>query len=242
MKQRSEILAHAETLVSGGVSRRRMDAILRAEHGHSIGKATFTKLYRSRVQQISGQPPTTGFRHPVNRKQSNYNALIAHHFLPDEARVLTRSLKTLRLHEIGIMTRQRERLFNDYQRKAVRNEYTRAEFWSGWREYVLSWYDRTARHWKNEWARWNIKKGHNLSKTKFDFRDLVWAWFGRIKSGIPKGYEYGKRKPKKDFVEKNKLQTARFIHHLRSNIAQTTDPERKAQLQKQIARLQETLK
>ena len=244
--RRDEIYEEARRLIRGGISRRRMDVVLREKYGRSVGHAAHKRLFNERVQQIAKREAqrVTGYRSPRTRKQQRYTRLVRAHFLPEEAKLLASRLKTLKYHEIAIMTAGRDRLYQRFLRHAAEQGYSRAVFQSEWRSTVENWYNRTVVKWQRSYEKSMVKRGFHPDKSH-DFTSLLWRWFGHVKSELPPELQaYApkhKRKTQKPPTV-DKIQTSRWINGLKKSLKETTDPKRQAELRQQIKRLQESIR
>lgn len=251
MASRAEIQSHARYLVQGGMSRRRMDAALKSEYGHSIGRATFTKLLHERVQQIVERERAT-FEPKVykpfkKRKQSAYQRLIADHFLPEEAHELAKKLHAIgKINEIKIMTNAREKLYKQFVRMADRENYSGNDFRDFWRETVFEWYEKHAIAWRKAAEFWHIKQDHVLRNkwtvkkgrqiTITQYLKLMWSWFGHVKSQLPEKDQYfspgRKKREKQKQVDVRKASLSAEINT--NKRLRDQNPERRAYWQEKI--------
>lgn len=238
---RQEILNYAQYLIREGTSRRKMDTILREKFGHSIGHPTHQRIYQERVRTIRERETARpkGYRKPRNQKEINYNKLIALRFLPEEAKELASRLKTLKYHEVEIMSSQRRKLWNGYVRKAASAGLNREEFREGWERAVNNWYRQIVVRWRKEFVRWHMHRGHDVEKRKkWNLKDLIWSWFGHVKKNLPP--EMQSETPRKHRAKRQRPVTAdrirrsEHINNLQAQIDKTNDPEMKKWLKELI--------
>jgi hypothetical protein len=250
--QRADLLHYAKRLVTGGVSRRRMNTILKdyslEKYGiaTSVGADTHSSLFKGRLEQLRRHEDerVKGFKRPRKRRESNYNKLIGGHFLPEEAKIMIASLNTLRYPEVQKMMAQRERLFSHFLRRAAKRGYTRSELPQEWRQYVRDWYATTVVKWQTAYERSQRKAGHILRKRirkgDIGLKDLLWKWYGHTKQQLPP--EQQSETPKKhrrkrqDFVTRDKITKSQRIANLQAQIERTHDPNLKTWLKGLIER------
>lgn len=198
-EQRADVQRYARHLIRAGVSRRKMDTVLKdysyEKYGirQSIGKATHSRLFQARVSTIRRRyrEYKTGERYitPVKRKEINYNKLINAHLLPQEARLLVSRLTTIRTGEVRRMIQERRQLYNQFLRRAAERGYKKSEIPTQWEQFVLNWYSRFATKWQRDWEQAMVKRGANLTKRirdgKIGYKDLLWKWYGHSKEKLP---------------------------------------------------------
>lgn len=249
--ERADLVRYANRLVQGGVSRRRMNTLLRAysleKFGveSSIGSTTHSELFHRRVEAVKRRErgyrgeEKVKFVSPTQRKRKHYNKLIDWHFLPWEAKALTDSLSTLKYHEIDHMRAQRRGLFSQFLRIAASKGYDRNELPIRWRWFVMDWYVKSAIKWQKRWERSMVKRQaslrRRLARHEIDRVDLLWKWYGHVKQNLPP--EQQSETPKKhrrkrqDFVTKDKITKSGRIANLQAQIERTKSPSMRAWLQ-----------
>ncbi len=230
---REEVLAAARKMISRGVSRRKMDKTLRAKYGRSIGHDTHITLFGSRVVEITEREAARelGFKKPRTRRQSNFNKLVGAHFLPEEARILTAGLNTLRYHEISVMAGQRKALYDGFVRRAAEKGYGSGAFRREWRRTVNKWYRKTVTRWRRDFEDWNKSQG-NITDKRRSIKDLIWTWFGHAKKELPPELQSAtprRQRPKRQRqrVRKSMVTKSLKISNLEAQLQQATDPEMK---------------
>lgn len=242
---RQEIHAEARKLVRAGISRRRMDTILRGKFGTSIGKATFSKFYRERVgaieQTMEARAPT-GYRKPRTRRARIYTQLVQSNFLPWEARELSSRLRgTKTIHELKVMAAERGRLRNRFLRYAARAGIPARELRRAWEGYVRKWYGDTAIRWQKQWERDQIKKGKQILKRRTK-EDLLWKWFGHTRKDLPPDLQYETprkaQRPRQRFITADQITRDAQINNLRRMIREAETPREAAQYRQWLSELE----
>lgn len=245
-EQRADLQHYATKLVKGGVSRRHMNTILKQYSLErfgvttSVGAATHSELFKGRVEQIRRyeEGRVRGYKSPKKRRENNYNKLISGHFLPEEAKIMTASLNTLRYPEAQKMIAQRGRLFASFLRVAAKKGYTRSELPHEWWQYVRGWYAQTVSRWQTAYERSQRKAGHTLRKRirkgEIGLKDLLWKWYGHTKQQLPPEQQTETpkkhRRKKQDFVTKDKIAKSQRIANLQAQLDRTKSPDMKAWL------------
>lgn len=249
-EQRSDVQHYARQLIRAGVSRRKMDAILKEYSlekygiGQSIGKATHSRLFQARVSTIQRQgrryQAKERYTTPRKRKESNYNKLISAHLLPQEARLLTDRLTTLRTNEIRGMLQERRQLYSRFLKRAAEQGYSKAEIPARWEQFVLNWYARAVTRWQRAWERAMIKRGASLSKRIRDgnigYNDLLWKWYGHTKEQLPP--EMQADTPRKHQRKKQKPPTVDVFRRSKKNRREETIANLQALLDKETSPMQ----
>lgn len=257
--QRADVQNYARTLVRGGVSRRRMDTILKnyslEKYGiaQSIGKSAHSKLFHERIQQIQEREAgiRRGYTAPIKRRQSNYNRLISQHFLPTEARLLLSRLNRININEIQGMAEERKALYEKFLRRAAEENYSRTEFRREWHKTVADFYTDNKSKWVKDWFLYHQENRHAIrrKKRKAGF-DAIWDWYGFIKDQLPPELQYDtprkhRRKPQKpptvdEFRVTRGQRSEQRIRNLQGQIDTETSPTQRAWLrgllQKELAK------
>jgi len=253
-EQRSDLQHYAARLVKGGVSRRRMNTILRKYSlerfgiATSIGATAHSELFHKKMEAVKRQE--RGYRQkvrlvsPAKQKEKRYNKLISWHFLPWEAKAMTDSLNTLRYHEVSHMKAQRRGLFDRFLRIAASKGYDRNELPVRWDWFVMNWYMANAVKWQKRWERAMVKQRaslrRRLQRREIDRVDLLWKWYGHVKQQLPPEQQSETpkkhRRKKQDFVTRDKIAKSQRIANLQAQIERTHDPNLKAWLRGLIER------
>lgn len=245
-KERAEILAEARRLVRGGVSRRRLDQILKDRYGRSVGHEVHKRLFQNRVQEIDSRERKRpgGYRRPRTNQEQRYNQLRQAHFLPQEAREMAAKLNTLNIHEVRTMMNQREDLYRRYLRTAAVRGYTADEFRAGWRDYVSGWYMKNRPKWRIPFERWHKDRGHKVQRVRIPV-DL-WGWYGHVKSQLPPELQHDTpkkhRRKMQKLPKKDKIMVSKWINELQEKLKATRDPSEKVRIRQQIKNLQEGIR
>lgn len=236
-----DINERARELTTQGVSRRRMDAILKSEYGRSVGHQVHAKIYSQRIESLVKQKaiPKSEVKQFKTRRQEHYSHFIDAHFLHSEA-VEFSKLKNLNYKELRIMVGERKMLWRSFVARADRKGLPASKTQSEWKKTVVRWYLRKG-YVTGKITNPNVKR---TKRTK-TAQPSPWAWFDKVKDKLPpeEQSETPRKKARKrqPRVTKNKIKIQSQLNKLHKDHKEATG-ERKKQIAEQISELQSKMR
>lgn len=160
------------------------------------------------------------------KKKGRYLELLRRHFLPEEARELSK-FKSLKYNEVRRMSGGRQLFYNHFRTRNPDLEPGTRAFYMAFRDAVRAWYKR------NDLTTFNAKMQRIISP---------WDWVDRVAYSLPEELRYTAKGRRKDVVRggqkespSQRAQRIQWIHQLKDTLAK--NPNRASQLVPQIINL-----
>jgi len=225
-------LADAQRLVTEGKSRRTIYKVLHKKYGQSVGKDTFSRLFKEKVAGIEKKTKyyVGGYKKPTTWRAKQYNALVEGYMLPWEARELLSRLKNRSgAATLKEMIKDRVALHDRFVR-TVAQDRSATGLNKKWRAYVNKWYSTTAVKYEVRYESWVRRQGNKPVRRR-ELKDLIWRWFGYHKGKLPEDQQYysptsprtARRKQQKPY-KADKGQIEQWIKELRTRISNPDTP------------------